>query len=72
VVEAIVKNERAHAIEEIGDATHDEVSVDGEEEGVVHAAVLAEHREERGQWAGEEVPHVKVVDDATGLSEQMA
>jgi hypothetical protein len=41
VVEAIVENERAHAIEEIGDAAHDEISVDREEEGVVHAAVLA-------------------------------
>ena len=38
VVEAIVENERAHAIEELGDAAHDEVSVDGEEE-VVHAAI---------------------------------
>ena len=38
MVEAIVENERAHAIEELGDAAHDEVSVDGEEE-VVHAAI---------------------------------
>ena len=68
VVEAIVKNERAHAIEEIGDAAHDEVSIEGEEEGVVHAAVLAERREERGRWADEEVPHVKAVDDAAGLA----
>ena len=36
--------------------------------GVVHAAVLAGHREERGRWAGEEVPHVKAVDDAAGLA----
>ena len=47
---------------------HDEVSVDREEEGVIHAAVLAERREERGWWAGEEVPHVKAVDDTAGLA----
>ena len=29
VVQAIVENERAHTIEEIGDAVHDEISVDG-------------------------------------------
>ena len=29
VVQSIVKNDRAHAIEEIGDAAHDEISVDG-------------------------------------------
>ena len=29
VVQAIVENERAHAIEEIGDAAHDEILVDG-------------------------------------------
>jgi hypothetical protein len=69
VIEAIVENECAHAIEEIGDATHDEISVDGEEEGVVHATVLAECKEERGRWAGEEVPHVKAVDDIAGLTD---
>ena len=42
VVETIVKNERAHAIEEIGDAAHDEISVDGEVAGVIHATVLVE------------------------------
>jgi len=42
VLEAIIENERAHAIEEIGDAAHDEISVDGEEAGVIHAAVLVE------------------------------
>lgn len=56
VVEVVIKNERAHAIEEIGDAAHDEVLVDGEGEGVVHVAVLAEHGEEQGLWVGEEVP----------------
>jgi hypothetical protein len=68
VVEAIVENECAHAIEEISDTTHDEISVDGEEEGVIHAAVLAECKEEWGRWAGEEVPHVKAVDDIAGLT----
>jgi hypothetical protein len=58
VVEAIVENEHAHAIEEIGDPAHDELSNDGEEEGMVQVAVLAERREEQGWWAGEEVPHV--------------
>ena len=29
VTQAIVENERAHAIVEIGDAAHDEISVDG-------------------------------------------
>jgi hypothetical protein len=53
VVHAIIENERSHAIKEIGDAAHDEILVDGEEERVIHAAVLAERREERGRWAGE-------------------
>jgi hypothetical protein len=50
VVEVIIKNEHAHAVEEIADTAHDEVLVDGEEEGVIHAAVPAESREERGRW----------------------
>jgi hypothetical protein len=50
VVGAIVENECAHAIEEIGDATHDEISIDGEEEGVIHATLLIERREEKGRW----------------------
>jgi hypothetical protein len=69
VVHAIIENERSHAIKEIGDAAHDEISVDGEEERVIHAAVLAERREERGRWASEEVPHVKAVDDIAGLTD---
>ena len=63
LVEVIIENDRAHATEEIGDVAHDEVSVDGEEEGVVHAAVLAECKEEQGWWADEEVPPVKSVND---------
>ena len=68
MVQVIVENERAHAIEEIDDAADDEISVHVEEEGGIHAAVLAERREELGQWAGEEVPHVKTVDDAACLA----
>ena len=67
VVEDIIENERAHAIEKIGDAAHNEISVDGEEAGVVHATVLAERWEERRRWANEEVPDVKAVDDVASL-----
>jgi ethanolamine utilization protein EutQ (cupin superfamily) len=69
VVEAIVKNERAHTIEEIGDTVHDEISIDREEEEVVHAAVQAKRREEQARWAGEEVPYVKAVNDAAVLAD---
>ena len=68
VVEVIVENERAHAIEEIGDAAHDEISVDGEEAGVVHAAVLVERWELHRRWANKEVPQVKAMDDTAGLA----
>ena len=42
VVQATVENECAHTIEVNGDAADDEISVHREEEGVIHAAVLAE------------------------------
>jgi len=71
VVEAIVKNQCANTIEEVGDAAHNEVPVDGEEEGVVHTAVLAQRGEEWSWRAGEEVPHVKAADDVAGLSDQV-
>jgi len=71
VVEAVIKNERAHAVEEVGDAMHNAALVEGEVVGVVHLAVMAERGEERGRRAGD-VPHAKAVDDAVGLVEQVA
>ena len=67
VVQAIIKNERAHAIEDICDAADDEISVHGEEEGAIHAASWQSAERSR-LVPGEEVPHVKVVDDAAGLA----
>ena len=72
VVQAVVENERAHTVEEVGDATRDVALVDGEEVGVVHVAVLAERGEERGRQGRRDVPHAKAVDEAAALVEQVA
>jgi hypothetical protein len=67
-IEVVVEDEGASAVEDVGDAAHDEVLVEGQEGGVdlADAALLAERGDE-GDGREDEALLAQAVEDGVGL-----